>query len=296
MIEKNARFVALFCGIFFILGIFAAMFVYPGGYDFSGYYISTLGAVHAKNGAVNLQSRLFFLGAMVLGAFSLFFFWLISDNLLKELVPWEKLKQNSWEKIITLGSVVGLIATAFMILIAIFPMDTLSTLHSIVAITFFISSGFAIVIYSVGIVIQQLKDRKESNYYRFFSLMVVILASILVGLMVLEIISIREIVVIVVCALVVILSVILINRLLDQLIDYLSYVSSVFMLLLIGGILFLVLVVRIRINPQMEISFIWGMVIWNLIQILQVWDLVPEERKSLRKSPRAFINQVQQKF
>ena len=286
MIEKNAHLFALICGILFILGIFAAMFVYPGGYDFWGYYISTLGAVHAKNGAVNLLSQLLFLGAMSLGAFSLYFFWLIGDNLFKDLTC--RVKKISCQQIISIGSVIGLLATPFMILIAMVPMDICSILHSLVTIAFFIGSGFALLIYSVGIVLQQLNDRKESKIYLLFSVIVFVSASILVGLMLFEIISIREIFLIVVCALLVIF----LNSLLDQLIDYLSYVSSVFMIPLIVGVFLLTLFFGF--TPQLEISFVWGMVIWNLIHLLQVWDLVPDERKPLRKSPRAFVNQLQQ--
>ncbi|MHA2248298.1 MAG: hypothetical protein ACXADY_25335 [Candidatus Hodarchaeales archaeon] len=288
MVEINTRLLALVCGLLFIIGIFAAMAVYPGGYDFWGYYISTLGEVQAKNGADNLLSRLLFLGAMSLGAVSLVVFWLIGDNSFQDLTC--QFNKISCQQIISIGSAIGLIATPFMILIAIFPLDICSVAHSVVTIIFFGTSGCALLVYSVGIVLQQLKDRKESTSYLLFSAIVFVLTSILVGLMVFKIISIRTIMLIVVCALVVIFM----DRLLDELIDYLSYVSSIFIILLIIGTLVLFLIIGF--TPQLEISFVWGMVIWNLIHLLHVWDKVPEERKPLRKSPRAFLKQVKQNF
>ena len=298
ILGKNACFIALICGILFILVLFAAMFAYPGGYDFWGYYISSLGAVQAENGSNNFISRILFFGAMSIGTYSLLFFWLISYHLLEELNCQESnfilVKKLPCQQIITFGSIMGLIATPFMILIAIIPTDDLPSLHELVTIIFFICLCIALLIYSVGIVLVELKDRKESNYYILFTIMVFVSSAILVGLMLYEIISLIEIGIIAAGALVVIGLVILINRLLNQLIDYLSFISSVFMILLIVGIMVLF---RLEgINPQLEISLVWGMVIWNIIQILKVWPIVPEERKKFRKRPREFVKKVKQEF
>ncbi len=152
---------------FLLLTTIAALF-YPGGYDYLGYYFSDLGAVTARNGASNtFSSTLFFIALTVTGIFMIPT-WLILPSLFKGSV---------YEKITSyLGTGFGLLATPLIIGIAIFPMDTESDLHGFYAQYFFLAFGFAILIYSIAILL----NKDYSNFYSIFGLAIFVLVLIYV--------------------------------------------------------------------------------------------------------------------
>ena len=256
-----AGILSLICGIIFLVILLVAMWVYPGGYDFFGYYISSLGAVKTVNGEANPFSPILFFLGMSLGAISLFSFWVISHLLLEEL-PYQKTH--------TVGSLIGIIATPFMVFIAVFPTDEQKLLHLAVTIIFFTGSGVAILIYSIRIIekfYQRLKDEIQ-NYYLFITFLITIFSFLLV----LSIISNISSFYIIIIAFIIIISVMSLKERFPTYINLISYLSSVFIILLIVGIPIILIISGI--SPIIEISFVYGMIIWIITHILRVWPLV----------------------
>lgn len=66
------------CGVvqFFLLTFLVAL-VYPGGFDYFGYFFSDLGAVLARNGEPNSISSPLFTVTVIATAITLIPFWLI---------------------------------------------------------------------------------------------------------------------------------------------------------------------------------------------------------------------------
>jgi len=60
-IGQIACIIIVFGALQFFILTFAAAFVYPGGFDYFGYFFSDLGAVLAKNGELNYISSALFL-------------------------------------------------------------------------------------------------------------------------------------------------------------------------------------------------------------------------------------------
>jgi len=125
----------------FFLLTFVAALLYPGGFDYLGYFFSDLGAVVAKNGEPNLASSALFSITIVVVAITLIPFWLI----LRSLFTKSKL-----ERILSiLGSVLGLISFPFLIGVAIFPIDTQLENHILMTLIFFSLFVLATLIYSI---------------------------------------------------------------------------------------------------------------------------------------------------
>ncbi len=99
--------ITIFGVLQFLILTFLAAFLYPGGYDYFGYYFSDLGAIVAKNGEPNPISSMLFFVALSVIAVTFIPFWLIIRSLFTESVN---------EKILsTLGSALGLISSPFII-------------------------------------------------------------------------------------------------------------------------------------------------------------------------------------
>lgn len=139
--------IIMFGAVQFFLLTFAAAFVYPGGFDYFGYFFSDLGAVVAKNGEPNYISSALFSVALVIVAITLIPFWLIIRS------PFTKSKL---EKVFSiLGSSFGLISFPFLIGVAISPIDTQLDNHIIMTLIFFSLFVLASLLYSVVIILNQ---------------------------------------------------------------------------------------------------------------------------------------------
>ncbi|MFX1255319.1 MAG: hypothetical protein ACFFCZ_27200 [Promethearchaeota archaeon] len=150
----------LISGLQFILLTFTAMFFYPGGYDFFGYFISDLGRVMAINGEPNDISFILFNLAMLIGALTQIPFWLIIRRLFIE---------SAVEKVLaTLGTILGLISAFLLIGIDLFPVDTQTEAHVIFARFFYVFFPAAILIYSIAMVFKQ----DYSNYFAIIGFVV----------------------------------------------------------------------------------------------------------------------------
>jgi len=131
----------------FFLLTFAAAFVYPGGFDYFGYFFSDLGALIAKNGELNYVSSALFSIALVVVAVALIPFWLIIRS------PFTKSKL---EKVLSvLGSALGVMSFPFLIGVAISPIDTQLETHVIMTLIFFSLFVLATLLYSVAIILNQ---------------------------------------------------------------------------------------------------------------------------------------------
>jgi len=139
--------IIVFGAVQFFLLTFAAAFVYPGGFDYFGYFFSDLGAIIAKNGELNYISSALFSIALVIVAVALIPFWLIIRS------PFTKSKL---EKVLSiLGSSFGLISFPFLIGVAISPIDTQLNTHVIMTLIFFSLFVLATLLYSVVIMLNQ---------------------------------------------------------------------------------------------------------------------------------------------
>jgi hypothetical protein len=113
----------------FIVLTYAAAVIYPGGYDYFGYYFSDLGAVTARNGDPNaLSSRLFSI-SLTLVALSLVPFWIGVRTSSGETKLAKALS--------VVGSVSGLVSTPFIFGVALYPMDTRLNAHVLTTMLFF---------------------------------------------------------------------------------------------------------------------------------------------------------------
>ncbi len=139
--DRLACVVVVFGVIQFFLLTFLAALVYPGGFDYLGYYFSDLGAVVAKNGEPNpISSTLFTITVMVV-ALTLVPFWLIIRSMFRK---------SKLEKILSIaGSVLGLMAFPFLIGVAISPMDTQLETHILMTLIFFSLFVLATLLYSI---------------------------------------------------------------------------------------------------------------------------------------------------
>lgn len=125
---------------FVILTLVAGLF-YPGGYSIVGNYFSDLGAVKV-NDHLNPTSSALFMLAIFLTVLLLLPFWFF-------LVRY--FSSNSREKWISIiGSVLGLISSFFLVMVALNPEDTQLGAHVFYAKLFFVCFGIVILIYSVN--------------------------------------------------------------------------------------------------------------------------------------------------
>ena len=129
---------------FFLLTSLAAL-VYPGGFDYFGYYFSDLGAEVAKNGEPNPISSTLFTVTVIVVSLTLIPFWLIIRSPFTE---------SRLQKILSmLGSALGLTAFPFLIGVAISPIDTQLETHILMTLIFFSLFVLAALLYSVTVLL-----------------------------------------------------------------------------------------------------------------------------------------------
>ena len=162
-ISRLACIVTIFGVLQFFLLTFLAAFLYPGGYDYFGYYFSDLGAVVARNGELNSISKTLFSVALIVIALVLIPFWLTIRSLFTE---------SRREKILSkIGSTLGLISSPFIIGVALLPMDTQLESHLLVSLLFVLLFVLAALLYSIAIKLNQ-------NYPNYFGLIGFVLFAI----------------------------------------------------------------------------------------------------------------------
>jgi hypothetical protein len=146
-VGQIACIIVVFGAVQFFLLTFAAAFVYPGGFDYFGYFFSDLGAVIAKNGELNYVSSALFSIALVIVAIALIPFWLIIRA---------AFAKSKLEKVLSiLGSSFGLVSFPFLIGVAISPIDNQLDTHIFMTLIFFSLFVLATLLYSVVIVLNR---------------------------------------------------------------------------------------------------------------------------------------------
>lgn len=161
--NKLACTVTIFGVLQFFVLTFLAAFLYPGGYDYFGYYFSDLGAVTARNGDLNLISRIIFFLALTVLALSLVPFWLTIRLLFIE---------SNKERILgNIGSKLGVLSSPFLISIALLPLDTQLESHFFATLAFVLLFVLATLLYSIAIMLSQ-------NYPNYFGILGIILFAI----------------------------------------------------------------------------------------------------------------------
>ena len=152
-VGRLACLVTVFGVVQFLLLTFLAAFFYPGGYDYFGYYFSDLGAVIARNGEPNSISAISFSVALTIVALALIPFWLILRSIFTE--------SRVGRVLSTLGSILGLTSSPFIIGVALFPIDTQLDTHIIATLIFFSLFVSSTIFYSIAIMLNQ----NHSNYF-----------------------------------------------------------------------------------------------------------------------------------
>ena len=151
-VGRLACLVTVFGVVQFLLLTFLAAFFYPGGYDYFGYYFSDLGAVIARNGEPNPTSAILFSVALTIVAIALIPFWLILRSIFEE---------SRLGILSTLGSMLGLTSSPFIIGVALFPIDTQLDTHILATLIFFSLFVLSTIFYSIAIIL----NKNHSNYF-----------------------------------------------------------------------------------------------------------------------------------
>lgn len=155
--------VTIFGVLQFFLLTFIAALLYPGGYDYFGYYFSDLGAVIARNGDTNLISQVLFFLTLTVLALILIPFWLTIRSLFTE---------NGREKLLSkIGSTLGVIGSPFLIGIAMFPLDTQLEFHFFSTLTFVLLFVLATLLYSISII----SNQNYPNYFGIIGLVIFVI-------------------------------------------------------------------------------------------------------------------------
>lgn len=152
-VGRLACLVTVFGVMQFLLLTFLAAFFYPGGYDYFGYYFSDLGAVIARNGEPNPISAILFSVALTIVAIALIPFWLILRSIFEE--------SRLGGVLSTLGSMLGLTSSPFIIGVALFPIDTQLDTHILATLIFFSLFVLSTIFYSIAIIL----NKNHSNYF-----------------------------------------------------------------------------------------------------------------------------------
>ncbi|MFX0084900.1 MAG: DUF998 domain-containing protein [Candidatus Hodarchaeota archaeon] len=141
----------------FIVVTFVAAALYPGGYDYFGYFFSDLGTTRARNGDPNIISSLLFSISFVSLIICLFPFWFAIITIFHRTMGERRLS--------IYGSLSGLISFIFGLGVVIYPMDTHFEEHRFFAVLFFSFLAIAILLYSFAFLL----NTNYSNYYSFLS-------------------------------------------------------------------------------------------------------------------------------
>lgn len=125
----------------FLVLTYVAAVIYPGGYDYFGYYFSDLGAVTARNGDPNALSSALFSVSLSGVALALIPFWISVRNLSGG---------SKLSRVLTrVGSISGLLSTPFIFGVALYPIDTRLNAHILTTMLFFTFFMVGIALYSL---------------------------------------------------------------------------------------------------------------------------------------------------
>ena len=144
--ERPIILVSLIAVIQFIIITLLAGFFYPGKYSIVGNYFSDLGSVRVNN-QLNPIASLMFMIAIFLIAFGLLPYWI----LLAKYFSATKIENI----LSTTGSILGIISSFSLVLVALNPVDTKLDIHVYFAGIFFFCFGLFILTYSINFFINK---------------------------------------------------------------------------------------------------------------------------------------------
>ncbi|MFW9919774.1 MAG: hypothetical protein ACFFED_09260 [Candidatus Thorarchaeota archaeon] len=133
-------------GILFVIFTFIDMLIYPGGYSFLDNYFSELGLT-VINGTPALLNYVLFSLACTSAAICSLPFWLA---IRREFNESQILKYLGW-----IGTIMGLLAAPFLSALALFAGDVFPLQHGLSTMIFFILYASAIIIYSIGMLVNR---------------------------------------------------------------------------------------------------------------------------------------------
>lgn len=249
-------------GILFLVVLSIAMIIYPGGWKFFDYYISDLGRTVAINGDPNPDSPKVFMLAMIIGALSLGAFWFFSEIVLRP-------STGRFKWLVQLGSVLGLVSSPFMAAIPFFPVDTMHTEHITVGVIFFVCVALALILYSSYFIINFF--RGVASQFRLFYVALIGLVVFAVSAIVVVLLEDLPLPLLAASLFVMIALIFVLHFKFTSAISYVSFLLAVFVFTLIGAIVGLV--IGGGVTAILEISFVYGMIVWLLAENLQVMGL-----------------------
>lgn len=133
-------------GLLFVILTFADMLIYPGGYSFVDNYFSELGAT-VINGQPALLNYILFILACSSAAICSIPFWLAIRT---EFTETSTLKFLGY-----IGTILGVLAAPFLSALALFAGDIFPLQHGLSTLIFFILYASAIIIYSIGMLVNK---------------------------------------------------------------------------------------------------------------------------------------------
>ncbi len=142
--KKVGAIAGILGGLLFVIFTFIDMLIYPGGYSFIDNYFSQLGLTVINGQPAFFNYILFILACSSAAVCSIPFWYAIkmvfSDSRMVKTIGW-------------IGSILGFAAAPCLSLLAIFAGDVYPAEHGWATILFFILYSLAIIIYSVGMLI-----------------------------------------------------------------------------------------------------------------------------------------------
>ena len=171
--KKYSSMLAIIAGTQFIILTIVAMLIYPGGYSFWDNFFSHLGyTVSVNNGQPSLPSYILFAITCTIAGVFLIPFWCTMNSMFRK---------TTLERYLGfLGTLLGLLASPNLALLAIFPGNLLFTPHIITTRLFFLLFASAMIIFSIAI----LYNKDYENYYAYigFIIGIIILLYVMVFL------------------------------------------------------------------------------------------------------------------
>ena len=157
--KRKGIFITLICGIQFIIVTLIAMFFYPRPYNFIMDHFSRLGMLDANatffgSGLPYLPNNIsiiMFIITILVTAVGIIPFWFVMPSVYDEK---KSTKILSWG-----GSLFGIASAPFLMLVAV-PADFNAILHTVGALGFFLLFAIAIIIYTVGLLLNEKYDNK----------------------------------------------------------------------------------------------------------------------------------------
>lgn len=159
-----------------LLSFSIAMWIYPGGYEFFGHFLSDLGRTNTIGGSPNPSSSLLFMIALAIIICVSLIFWVLLADL------YHQYSTKTGVMVAVLISVfAGLSALPFLAAVALVPMDGDPSLHDLVAMIYFGLTNIALLFSSVLMITSSVPPlKKEGTLGLLFTVLVLVILELLI--------------------------------------------------------------------------------------------------------------------